>query len=217
MQRFTSIHRQAGYSLIELSMVLVIVGLLVAGVMKGNELIVQAKIRNISGMFDSLAQAVLNYQERYRYLPGDDPIAQGRWPSNASNGDGNRVICGAYHGGSGGTACAGNTTESMLAWQHLRLAGLLAGSGNNPVEHPGPGIFGIQTGGLGLSRALICANGVPASIAGSIDRQLDDGLANQGNIRSVSYSSEADVPNSAPSSAAYVEEGSTVYLVCKVL
>lgn len=217
MRHRSSAHHQGGYSLIELSMVLIIVGLLVAGVMKGNELIAQARMRNIASTFDNLAQAIYGYQERYRYLPGDDPMAQGRWPSNASNGDGNRLICGAYHGGSGGIACAGSTTESMLVWQHLRLAGLISGSGNSPLEHPGPGIFGIQFTAMGLSRAVICANGVSASIAGSIDRQFDDGLANQGNIRGVSYTGTADVPSTLPNSAAYVEEGSPMYVLCRAI
>lgn len=216
MRNFTP-RQQQGYSLIELSMVLVIVGLLVSGLMKGNELIVQARLRNIASGFESLPQAVLSYQERYRALPGDDPLAQGRWPSNASNGDGNRVICGAYHGGTGGSACAGGTVESSQLWLHLRQAGLISGSGTGMPDHPGPGIFGIQSSGMGINRHVLCANGIPAAIAGGIDRQFDDGIANQGSVRGVAYTDSGDVPASAPSSATYIEEGSLIYLVCKAL
>lgn len=215
--RYTNSTHQRGYSLIELSMVLIIVGLLVAGLMKGNELIIQARLRNIATSFESIGQAILNYQERYRALPGDDAFAQGRWPSNATNGDGNRVICGAYHGGTGGTACSGSIIESTQLWQHLRLAGLIAGSGSAMPDHPGQGIFGIQSGGMGIQRHLLCANGIPAAIAGSLDRQFDDGIANQGSIRGVSYTDTGDVPANTPINASYLEEGSLIYLVCRAL
>lgn len=217
MRNFSSTRHQTGYSLIELSMVLVIIGLLVAGLMKGNELIVQARLRNIAGSFDGLSQAILSYQERYRVLPGDDPSAQSRWPSSASNGDGNRIICGAYHGGSGGISCSGNSQESALLWQHLRLAGLLAGSGTTPPDHPGPGAFGIQASGMGINRHLLCANGLPASTAASLDRQFDDGIANQGLVRGVSYTDSPDIPSSTPSNQNYTEEGSPLYIVCRAL
>lgn len=207
--------QQAGYTLIELSMVLVIIGLLVAGLLKGSELITQAKLRNTASAFDNLIMAIQTYQERYRTLPGDDNLAQGRWPSTASNGNGDRLICGAYHGGSGGTACGGTLTESLQAWQHLRSAGLLPGTGSTSPETAAGGIFGVQYSGLGMSRHLLCANHLPATIAGSIDRQLDDGLANDGAIRGSVESGTADIPASTPSSSAYVEEGNPLYVLCR--
>jgi prepilin-type N-terminal cleavage/methylation domain-containing protein len=209
-------NQQAGFTLIELAMVLVIIGLLLAGALKGTELISQAKMRNIGSSIEGLAVAFQTYQERYRALPGDDPIAQSRWPSSASNGNGDRIICGAYHGGSGGNACSGST-ESGLLWQHLRNAGLLAGSGSNAPEHPGNGIFGIQYGGYGITRHILCVSHLLASAAGGIDRQFDDGIANQGDIRSMAQTSSGDVAATTPSSGAYVEEGSTLYVLCKAL
>ncbi|MEY4592049.1 MAG: hypothetical protein RIR18_944 [Pseudomonadota bacterium] len=207
---------QQGFTLIELSMVLVIIGLLLAGVLKGTELINQARMRNIGSSLEGLSVAFQTYQERYRSLPGDDAVAQSRWPSSASNGNGDRIVCGAYHGGTGGSACSG-ASESSLIWQHLRSAGLLAGSGSGNPEHPGNGIFGVQYGGYGMTRHILCASHLPGSIAGSIDRQFDDGLANQGDIRASTQASSGDVAASVPTSTSYIEEGSTLYVLCKVL
>lgn len=214
--RIVRIRSQRGFSLIELSVVLVIVGLLLGGILKGTELIAQARGRSTTNAFENITQAFFSYQERYRALPGDDYLAQGRWPSTATSGNGDRVICGAYHGGSGGASCSGST-ESALVWQHLHSAGLLNGAGSTPPDHPANGQFGIQYGGFGLSRHLLCANNLPASIAGSIDRQLDDGLANQGEIRAVLQSGTADIPTTTPSSTAYVEEGNPLYVLCRAL
>lgn len=208
---------QQGFSLIELSMVLIIIGLLLAGVLKGTELVTQARLRNISTSFDGLMAAYQTYQERYRTPPGDDPYAASRWPSTASNGSGDRVICGAYHGGSGGQTCSSGTIESTQLWQHLRSAGLLPGSGSNNPDHPGNGIFGIQYGGYGFSRHVLCANNLPATIASSIDRQLDDGLANQGDIRAAAQSGNGDISTSTPTSGIYLEESNTPYVLCRSL
>ena len=210
-------NRQAGYTLIELSMVLVIIGLLVAGVLKGSELITQARLRNISSSVESLTLAFHTYQERYRNLPGDDPLALGRWPSTATNGNGDRIICGAYHGGTGGTSCGSNALESSLLWQHLRNSGLVSGTGSAAPDHPNNGIFGFQYTGFGLTRHLLCASHLPASTAGSIDRMFDDGLANQGDIRAAVQGGSADVSTTAPTGSAYVEEGNALYVLCRAL
>lgn len=215
-RQIRQIQQQAGFTLIELAMVLVIIGLLLAGVLKGTELIAQARMRNIGTSLEGLSVAFQTYQERYRAVPGDDALAQSRWPSSASNGSGDRIVCGAYHGGTGGSNCSG-ATESSLVWQHLRNAGLLAGNGSANPEHPGNGIFGVQYGGYGLTRHVLCASHLPASVAGSIDRQLDDGLANQGDIRASAQTSTGDVVATAPTSAAYVEEGSTLYVLCRAI
>lgn len=208
---------QKGYSLIELSMVLVIIGLLVAGLLKGTELIQQAKLRNIAGSFDNLTIAIQTYQERYRALPGDDPVAAARWPSTANNGNGDRIICGGYAGGGGGSSCGTGNDESQLVWQHLRSAGLLSGTGNFAPEHPANGVFGIQYQGLGINSHVLCANNLPASAAGSLDRQQDDGVASTGSTRGVAQLASAALGSSAPSSATYVEEGNLTYVVCRGL
>src|SRR6516164_11396797 len=71
--------RQAGFTLVEIAIVLVIIGLLLGGVLKGQELIESAKVKNIGQDFRAISIAVLTYQDKYRALPGDDPKATTRW------------------------------------------------------------------------------------------------------------------------------------------
>src|SRR5574337_583394 len=71
--------KQMGFTLVEIAVVLVIIGLLLGGVLKGQELIAQAKIRNVANDFNGLTAAIYSYQDRYRALPGDDSRATSRW------------------------------------------------------------------------------------------------------------------------------------------
>ena len=64
--------RQSGFTLVEIAIVLVIIGLLLGGVLKGQELINSAKIKNLINDLNGLSTAVYAYQDRYRALPGDD-------------------------------------------------------------------------------------------------------------------------------------------------
>lgn len=82
---------QRGFTLIEISIVLIIIGLLLGGVLKGQEMINDAKIRNIEQDMAGIAAAIHTYQDRYKALPGDDKRAAGRWAA-ASDGDGDGLL-----------------------------------------------------------------------------------------------------------------------------
>ena len=69
--RFTRMKRQSGFTLVEIAIVLVIVGLLLGGVLKGQELIDNAKVRNTISRMDELKAAVYGFQDRFNALPGD--------------------------------------------------------------------------------------------------------------------------------------------------
>ena len=64
--------KQQGFTLVEIAIVLVIIGLLLGGILKGQELITQGRIRNVGNDFQSVTAAINLYQDRYRALPGDD-------------------------------------------------------------------------------------------------------------------------------------------------
>ena len=71
--------RQSGFTLVEIAIVLVIIGLLLGGILKGQEMITHAKIKNVIADFSGVSAAYHGYQDRYRAIPGDDPNAATRW------------------------------------------------------------------------------------------------------------------------------------------
>src|SRR5512145_2640915 len=100
-----------GFTLVEIAIVLVIIGLLLGGILKGQEMITQAKIKNVIADMTGVSAAMYGYQDRYRALPGDDANAT-RW-AGANPGNGNGIIEGVYLAVNG---------ESAEFWGHLRSA-----------------------------------------------------------------------------------------------
>src|SRR3989449_5075772 len=86
---------ETGFTLVEIAIVLVIIGLLLGGILKGQEMITQAKIKNAINDFNGITVAVTSYQDRYRALPGDDQNATARWTTQSpGKGNGDGVILG---------------------------------------------------------------------------------------------------------------------------
>lgn len=163
-------NRQSGFTLVEIAIVLVVIGLLLGGVLKGQELVLNSQIRNVINEYNNVASARFAYQDRYRQIPGDDPTANARW--GATNGNGDRFITGAWNLSDG-------SDESSNFWQHLRndrlVVGPTAGAGSvAPPLNAFDGLTGIQAGALGISLDAICQNNVPAKAAVIIDTRIDD-------------------------------------------
>jgi prepilin-type N-terminal cleavage/methylation domain-containing protein len=203
-------HQQSGFTLIEIAIVLVIIGLLLGGVLKGQELITQAKIKNVINDFNGVATAIYAYQDRYKALPGDDVGAISRWSITGTTGP-----FGA------GTLLTAEKTG--LFWRELRLAGFIAGdtsstAGILPPTNAAGGTVTAQwvtgTNLLGFSTPglAICSDNLPAKIAESVDLQLDDGAANNGAVRA---SASSTLTTAATS---YVDtSAAALYTACKAL
>ena len=63
---------QGGFTLVEIAIVLVIIGLLLGGVLKGQELINSAKVKNFINDFKTMPLFIYGYQDKFKALPGDD-------------------------------------------------------------------------------------------------------------------------------------------------
>jgi prepilin-type N-terminal cleavage/methylation domain-containing protein len=209
--------RQAGFSLIEIAIVLVIIGLLLGGVLKGQEMIDNSKIKNLRNTLEGVIASVYAYQDRYQAHPGDDPRAT-RW-SGATAGNGNGNLGSNTEAFDAGVIAAG---ERRYFWQHLRHSGLLKG---DPTDTQAPvhafgGKLGAITGDasspLGLLGTLVlCADMVPLKAAEALDAQLDDATPNGGVLRAMATTAANTNPGNAGSAAAtYSEATGSFYVVC---
>lgn len=209
---------QGGFTLVEIAIVLVIIGLLLGGVLKGQELITQAKIRNVANDLNGMSAAVYGYQDRYKKFPGDDNDAATRWTTTTPPtvaGDGNGAV--GVAGVSAVIDCAGAGAggENCQFWKHLRLSGFVGGDSNSPLapQNAAGGVLQAQNGALGLAALTICSTNLSGKIANAIDAQFDDGKPNTGLVRGTSNPAGLN----GTGDTAYVDDGSTVYVVCKTL
>jgi prepilin-type N-terminal cleavage/methylation domain-containing protein len=212
---------QKGFTLVEIAIVLVIIGLLLGGILKGQEMITQAKIKNVIADVTGVSAAMYGYQDRYRALPGDDKGAT-RWAGVVAPGNGNGVIEGTY-------GSANPADESRMFWDQLRRAGFVGGSGTENPFNAVSGKMGVQTGDgssatppgvLGIGGAqfftglILCSANLPDKIAISVDSQMDDGVGNAGSVRALKGGANPALP-SGGNADVYTEDGVSTYVICR--
>jgi prepilin-type N-terminal cleavage/methylation domain-containing protein len=218
-----SIRKQHGFTLVEIAIVLVIIGLLLGGILKGQEMITQAKIKNAIADFSGISAAYYGYQDRYRAIPGDDSNAATRWttPTAATAGNGNGIVAGTYN--NAGAVCTA-AVEACSWWDHLRRAGFVAGSGVTQPTNAFAGQIGVQTGDAGGSTVLggfsglvICSANIPDKVAIAMDTQMDDGLIGTGTVRGQLQAAPNPNIQTAAAGTAYAETGTNTYAICRSL
>lgn len=156
-------HRHTcGFSLVELSIVLVILGLLVGGVLSGQSLIRAAELRSVSADYSRYTATVYAFRDKYFALPGDMANATSFWGA-ADGGDGLGSDCTDIASttpttcnGNGNGQVEGNSPESFRFWQHLANAGLVEGS-----------YTGRTSGALGTWIVTAGLNSPPSKITNS--------------------------------------------------
>jgi prepilin-type N-terminal cleavage/methylation domain-containing protein len=193
--------RQSGFTLIEIAIVLVIIGLLLGGVLKGQELITSARVRNLISQQDGIKAAYFGFLDRYRALPGDYNQATNNIAGVSS------AACGGGNGDGDGRIETTNN-ENVLAWEHLSKSGFINGSytcaaTESPTTSPSnpfavrlqlvwdavydpaasPARHNLKTGGQ-----------IPSDILAEVDRKIDDGSATGGTFRFSAYDGGAGAP-----------------------
>lgn len=144
------LRKNPGFTLIEMSIVLVIIGLLAGGLIAAQSLIASARLQSVLSDVERYKKATLLFQDKYHYLPGDMPTAQNFWYPDGSargtadpngcpggnigaptiatcNGDGNGFI-GDNTGSTPASSSLLHWPETYRFWQHLSNAGMIEGS-----------------------------------------------------------------------------------------
>ncbi len=193
------LRKHKGFTLIEVAIVLVIVGLLLGGVLKGQELINAARVRSYASQLDGIKIAYLGFFDRYRAMPGDLPTAIA-----------NAQIIGSPGGCTGGTGCNNgkiDDDEIYVVWAQISHSGFIqppyngtitdttptpANNPNNPfggylhlmtdsryddlLDPAQPPLLNIKSGSQ-----------MTGAVLGEIDRKIDDGLPLTGVFRSYGH------------------------------
>ena len=215
---------QKGFTLVEIAIVLVIIGLLMGGVLKGQELINSAKVKNFANDFRNIPVFIYGYQDKFRALPGDDKNVEGHLGTSGTQAAtiettqtiGNGVIEGNY-------SSVSDKDESYLFWQHIRLANLAAGPTKTSDPNYAPtnadgGRIGVQGGTAPISGLtgtyFVCSEGIFGKFAKQLDQTLDDGDTATGSVRVATGSYSGTALTAAPLTGTGAVVDSQTYVVC---
>jgi prepilin-type N-terminal cleavage/methylation domain-containing protein len=191
---------QSGFTLVELSIVLVIIGLIVGGVVGGNSLVQSAKLKNTVSQFQKFQISYNMFKDKYDAMPGDITTATSYWGTSP-------YYCNAVLGscnGNGDNKVTAWTLELRTFWIHMVDAGLLPRLNEDPwnsdLSKAMPkskirkGTFlamndqlsGKNVTALSIMLSEMYADGIPwvavltTQEASDIDRKMDDGFPASG-------------------------------------
>ena len=219
--------RLSGFTLIEIAIVLVIIGLLLSGVLKGQELINSAKVKNLATDFKNIPVYVYGYQDKFKALPGDDANVAMHVTGGTACTGAPAVVVGQCNVGNGMIDGGWNdmsiASESYVVWQHVRVAGLASGS----TDTTAPATTYLSTnavgGYIGVTNAakspiatlkgsfIICSDAILGKFAKQLDITLDDGNTATGTMQVITAGATA-VGGMAIANASIADDAA--YLVC---
>lgn len=187
-------NKQSGFTLVEIAIVLVIIGLLLGGILKGQELINSARVRNMADMNSGIQAAYYGFVDRYRAIPGDMTSA------TATTAIGQTITGGGNANGRVDTAGTDVWQEPNALWEHLSKSGFIQGAyeGSGATEPTlsnnlaplnvfnGVVIIGRTPdyeGGTANRLNMVLGRNTPVTIVSELDRKIDDGQPHAGVLR----------------------------------
>ncbi|WP_411881716.1 type II secretion system protein [Polaromonas sp. YR568] len=211
-RRSSNTRRQGGFTLVEIAIVLMIVGLLIGGILRGQELIQSARVRNIVDQKSAIQTAYIGFLDRYRMLPGDLTATQAAVVSP------NALASIPVAGANAGDGIISWANEGIVLFQNLTAAGFLscgacmtvAANGAATVTNSPNNVYGdfLDIGFLastinganvswldltaagGLTQLILTTGGtVPSQVLAEVDRKADDGRPATGQLRFFSSNS----------------------------
>lgn len=150
-----SIHTQKGFTLVELAIVMTIIGLLIGGILKGQELMENARVTSTVAQVKSYEAAITTFRDAYNAMPGDMPNTENRLPGctsacepvggagNAGNGIigdpgwGSNDFAAQVRDPMDGSDPTVVGQETQLFWVHLLKADLISGVTDSPLRSGG--------------------------------------------------------------------------------
>jgi prepilin-type N-terminal cleavage/methylation domain-containing protein len=219
--------QQSGFTLVEIAIVLVIIGLLLGGILKGQELINSAKVKALVNDMKIVSTQVYAYQDRFKAMPGDDPRA-----STNLNGATNATTPAATLANGrieGNWNTTTNTDESCVFWQHIRYANLATGvtvidcsdAGGYKPRNSENGFIGITSApiltGAGTNfngSFFVCQGNINGRFARQIDTTMDDGIPDSGSVRILDGNNTSSAATAVTLGTMQTNGDGYVYTVC---
>ncbi len=218
-------HAGRGFTVIEMSMAIIVLGIAFMMTLKGADLVQTARAFMSSYTVQRYQTAIKAYETTHMALPGDDrdaPKRNQRPPSiyNIAGGTvsfaGDGMINGRLYD------VTNPNGEQFMAWRDLRIDGAIPGDKTMVGASAMPdnvfgGVYGIDEGNLGQVGGSICLTRVPGRAAYMIDRYLDDGVVNKGKVVATAKWSPVEQQNhfDAPDDTPYDFEKE--YIICAPL
>jgi prepilin-type N-terminal cleavage/methylation domain-containing protein len=197
--------QQSGFTLVEIAIVLVIIGLLLGGILKGQELITSARVRNIADQNSGVQAAYYGFIDRYRQVPGDMSTANAIAAIGTNNVPATRVDTGTAANINNGRLDVGDWAEASNVWVDLSAAGFINGryngGGTSEATYAIAQIAPVNAfnGSICLTRGaqyqvtapeaasprLIFFTGrqIPVNVMRELDVKIDDGQPTRGVLR----------------------------------
>jgi prepilin-type N-terminal cleavage/methylation domain-containing protein len=170
--------RNRGFTLVEIAIVLVIIGFLLAGILNAQSVLRNARTKDTIKAVNDMTNAAQQFRDRYGAWPGTLQNAAANIPSLTATCVGNA------------TGVIASAAESACASEELIRSSMLRGTAGSPITLNGVTTISVTgsaiSGVAGLPanwRNVVLIQAIDCDVAVQIDRQTDDGSTNTGNFR----------------------------------